>query len=418
MAIPWGRGVGKSYFMRLACYLLIAEWEYRQRPGADTHGVRIVILMPTLVQFKKVHLSAMLGELCGKWSFLGAVVNKTLMTVTFPGGSWIQVVSAEEAEGNRGIRCDLVVIDEADDVDPDLVKAITLAYFTEPHALRLMLIGGTPKRGRYGLLWMAHSEWPASSARCFSVHATCYDTSRVDPTYIDETVKPKISTAMFRREYLCDFDSAEGLVYGHFDPEVHVREPDEGTRFSEILVGADFGFEDPGVFLVIGVTGSGRDAQCWILEEVYEQHQHESWWVLQAQRIEMVYGQRYPSAKRKWYHDPSAASRCSALKADAHCNLQEVDNSIEDGVNYVADALVVRELENRKQWTQLYVSPTCENTIIEFGRYKRKRDPKNTERVLDDILDRDNHAMDSLRYALYNRFGGIDRRIGGGYGHT
>ncbi|MGZ9928067.1 hypothetical protein ACXYTC_24075, partial [Escherichia coli] len=80
---------------------------------------------------------------------------------------------------------------------------------------------------------------------------------------------------------------------------IHVREPDKSATWSDVLVGVDFGYEDPGTYIVVGVTGNGRDATAHVLEEVYQQHKTESWWVERAIEIRA----RYPQAK--WYCDPS-----------------------------------------------------------------------------------------------------------------
>ena len=84
----------------------------------------------------------------------------------------------------------------------------------------------------------------------------------------------------------------------------------------------------------------------------------------------------------------------------------------------MADVLLVRVRPPRSpddqdvvRWAQMYVSPKCKATITEFGKYRRKRDPKNQNRILDDIQDRDNHCMDAIRYALFTHFGGPDKRI-------
>lgn len=428
VAIPWGRGIGKSWFLRTVCYLLVAQWDGVVRPSVETAdglatpdgpGIRIVILMPTLAQFKKVHLTLLEQEITGRWKFLGGVLNKTDFKVSFPGGSWIQVVSAEVAQGSRGIRCDVVLPDEADDIDPEVVESVTQPWFTEPHSLRITMIGGTPKRGRYGLLWRAHNDWPKDpllAATHFSIHATCYDAPKhVDRHYIDTEIKPKTSTAIWRREYLCDFDSAEGLVYPMFLPSFHVRAPDYGVPYSEILVGVDHGFEDPGVILVAGVIGNGKDAIVHLLEEVYEQHHESGWWDEKAAEV----AGRYLRYQQRWYADPSRPDRVQGIKKrcrEVHGDrlrmlMGECDNGIEPGVAAVADRIAIRDHDPERpgeaptRSSRFYVAPECVNTIREFGLYRRKRDPRNQERVLDDILDRDNHTQDSLRYLTVSRFG-------------
>jgi hypothetical protein len=435
----FARGVGKSWFFRQVAYLLIAEWDGRMRPSVTVPGkglskpkrpgVRGVFLMPTLEQFRKVHLPDLLTdlELAGDWAFLRGEVNKTTLRVAFPGGSWIQIVSAEAAQGARGMRCDFVIPDECDDIDPEIVESVTQPWFTEPHSLRITLLGGTPKRGRHGLLWRAYHEWPSDpklAATHHSVHATCYEAPRqVDPAYIETQVLPKTRQAIFKREYLCDFDAAEGLVYQAFTASFHVREPDYGIPWSEVLVGVDHGTSDPGVYLVLGVLGNGRDAIVHALEEVYQTDQDTTWWMDQAE----VLARRYARFRQRWYADPSRPDRIMDIRRRVRekvkeCgpafSIEEGKNEIEAGVDALADRIALRKREVMRpdmsivitEHARFYVSTSCKNTIREFGLYKRKRDPRNVERVLDDILDKDNHAMDAARYAVFTRFGGPDRR--------
>lgn len=47
----------------------------------------------------------------------------------------------------------------------------------------------------------------------------------------------------------------------------------------------------------------------------------------------------------------------------------------------------------------IHIHPRCENTIKEFSNYQYKIDPK-TQEVLPVLLDKDNHCIDALRYAV------------------
>ena len=409
VCLPWGRGGGKSTLLRVFCYLLIAQWEHRRRPGARHDGVRIAIVMPTLLQARKVHQILLLSELegSGEWSWLGARVNRTELRVDFPGGSWLAFVSAEAAQNARGLRCDVVAIDEADDVDAEIVDAVTLPWFSEPHSLRITLVVGTPKRGRYGLLYRTHRRGTPGVAEYIddhvSVHATCYDFPKFVSPIAVAKAKRETPAPIFEREWLCSFDSSSGLVYPMFSERFHVREPHPGTDFAEVLIGGDHGYEDPGSLVVIGVTGGGRDVVCYAVEEVYAQHKTEQWWIDRAAELH----DRYPRAR--WYFDPSMPARIESYKR-LGIRADKTQNAVEDGIASVADMLSIRERDDGHEWAQLYVSPRCENVIREMGLYRRKRDPRNTERVLDDIDTRNDHALDCVRYALHTRFGGPRHR--------
>ena len=409
VCIPWGRGGGKSYFDRQYAYFMVATMDGQTRPGIDGTGVRIAVLMPTLAQARKVHQRLLIAELTGsgRWAWLGGAINKTELRVDFPGGSWIQFVSAETAlVSARGIRADIAIVDECDDVDVPVYDAIIRPWFTEPASLSIKLLSGTPKRGRYGLLYRTHMRGIGKLldkrgqrfARHHSFHATCYAFPKfVSAREIEEAKQDPALAQIFPREYLCSFDAGEGLVYPMFSESFHVREPDSATVWTEVLVGVDHGYEDPGCIYVIGVQGSGADATAHVIHEVYRSRQLDDWWLEQARQ---VIGW-FPQAR--WFIDPSRPDKVAAFKR-AGARIGEVDNSIEPGVAIVANLLAVRDRERAPQFARLYVSPACPNLIREFGLYRRRRDPKNTESVLDDIEDKNNHAMDALRYPLLARF--------------
>lgn len=368
-------------------------------------GCRVVHLMPTFKACKDVHAALAEEDLgkAGEWGWLGAKIDHQRWRISFPGGGWIQWFGTKEANSARGIRCDLVTMDECDDIDPGVLDSVVRPWFSEPWSLKGLLLGGTPRRGRYGLLYREHRKGLEGKAGRFSVPATFDDAPETcDLAYI-QRVREDTPLAIFRREYLCDFDSAEGLVYNIFEESFHVRVHDPRTIWSEILVGVDHGYEDPGALVVIGVAGGGREATCHIIEEFYEQHKTESWWIERAKEIRA----RYPRAK--WYADPSRPDRIRGLKEGAHVEFVQAKNAIEDGIAAVADRLVQRVDPNdrtgRRRFSRLYVHPRCAHTIAEFRTYRRKRDPRDPERVLDAPEDRNNHAMDALRYPIFTRFG-------------
>lgn len=398
---PWGRGVGKSYFVRILWYLLVSEWDGRRIPGAKHDGIRIVLLMPTLEQAKKVHGHLMLAELEGDWSFLGAKVDRTTWRISFPGGSWIQWVTAERARNIRGLRCDAIFVDECDDVEITTFDAICVPWLSEPHSLKQIFLSGTPTRGRHGLLYKTYRLGVDGAPGHAAFHATYLDVPEHVDNALVERQRAFTDKALFAREWLADFDAAEGLVYPHFAESFHVREPHPQTTWTEVLVGIDWGYEDPGVILVAGVAGSGRDATVHLLEEVYRQHETLSWWIGRAAEVKA----RYARYRQRWYADPSQPAAIEQMRREAGVPVAGADNAIEDGVTALADRIARRQPEGGAEYARLYVSRACKNTIREFGVYRRKRDPKDRDRVLDTIEDKANHAMDAARYLTFTRFG-------------
>jgi len=422
--LGWGRGTGKSHFLRTVCWLRVAEWDGKLRTKAQEpfRGVRIAWLMPARKQFVDVHGASILQDLepGGKYGFLGGKVNRATWHIDFPGGSTLMPFPAADANSKtaRGIRADILVVDEGDDVDTSVYDSVAIPWLSARWSLGEELIAGTPTRGRHGL-WFRTLKWgrlgerirrgeavPDLSPEETKAYASIYPFLA---TYVDtpETVDPvavakaKATTppSIFKREWLADPDSAEGLVFGDvFVESFHVRSPPQDVTWTEILIGCDHGTEDPGCLLLVGVIGHGNDATAWVIDEVYESHRLEGWWTQQLKR----WTGWYPN--HRFYGDPSRPGTVEAYRLNAGARVQEVDNSIEDGINAVADRFVIREREDGSRFARLYVSPKCVNLIAELGKYRRKADPRDKDRYLEDILDRWNHSIDALRYCLFNRF--------------
>jgi hypothetical protein len=201
--------------------------------------------------------------------------------------------------------------------------------------------------------------------------------------------------ATFAREWECDFDSAEGLVYSGFDEKFHVREVPTGLRIQKRGLGIDHGWADPGVFLEYGIAGHGDGSELWITDEHYHSEKPNHEW-------DQIVTERYHG----WtaWADPSRPDRINDLRR-AGLSIRGADNSIDAGLARVAELLHIRTDEAGEKWCRLYISPRCVNTIREMLSYKRKPDPMNAGRFLEDIIDRDNHTSDALRYLTIGEFG-------------
>lgn len=399
LTLTWGRGLGKSFFLRLMIWLLVAKWYGKKRRTVDGEmtGIRIYILMPTLKQFKGVHGALFEQENDTKWKFLGGKLNKTDYSITFPDGSFILPVPAAVAtsERGRGFRGDVVCIDECDDIDSSVRDAVVRPWFTEPWSLGIEIDVGTPKRGRHGLLFRLFDRGQKREPGHYSFRVKSSDCPEiVSPKFLADE-KRTCPAAYYAREYEADFDSAEGLVYP-FDEAFHVREPPPNIHFNRYVVGGDHGWNDPGVLLLGGIYGHGDDAGLWILEEHYASERPNNQW-------DAIVTEHYQGI-RGWL-DPSRPDRINDYRR-AGLNAHGADNSIEAGVSRVADLLVKRYIEGLDEpYARLYVHPRCVNTIREFKSYRRKRDPSNVSGFLEDIEDKNNHAMDSLRYMAIGEFG-------------
>ncbi len=405
LTLVFGRGVGKSYTQRRIWYKLISEWEHRERPGRrGLFGVRIILLCPTFKNATDTYANALLNELATAFAFLGGVVNRSKWRVDFPGGSWIQFFGAENMDAARGMRCDVVSADECDDIDESSFAAVANPWLSEPWSLRIRILSGTPRRGRFGLLYHSYalgfeldSDGNKKHQNCFGLHATYRDAPRQVDVKAVEELRLTTDPQLFAREWEASFDSGDALVYP-FRYDQHVRPIASRAGWSEIIGGMDWGWADPAALVVCGVRGQGRDATVHVFREVYKSQQPLSWLVQQAKALQSS----FPTMR--WWADPSQPANIDVMRS-AGIRVEAADNDIPSGVTAVADRLFPRVNADGSVLPRLFVDPSCTNTIKEFSNYRRKRDPRDKDHVLDKIEDRYNHAMDALRYAIFNRFG-------------
>jgi hypothetical protein len=431
VVLAWGRGVGKSTFHIMMWFLLVAQWDHVEREtvgGAKIKGIRIVVIGPTrkqLVDIFGAHLRAALTTSMngGGWSELGGKLNKTIWRVEFPGGSWIQFFGMDTADAARGLRCDVISGDEIDDVEISAYDGVSAPWLSETWSLKMQALSGTPRRGRHGLLWRRYDQGRRGIDGIHSFHATYRDAPDIVDQKFVEGQRAILLAAVFAREWECDFDAGEGLVYSMFHPEAHLRDPNPKAVPTETVVGVDWGFEDPGVMLVCHVYGSGKDAVVHVVEEHRAQHQALSYWVAKAKEIQ----RRFPKAV--FFSDPSQPA--SILECtQAGVRMFPAKNDREDGVNAVADRLVQRAasiicethrstgegLEECKDCRQIRLPPRlliaarCTDLIREMGLYKRKKG-REKDSYTDAIQDGNDHGCDALRYAIFTRFGSpVDQR--------
>ena len=204
IALIWSRGTGKSFIQRLIAYSLISEWDGRVMPGAPRTGFRVVFLFDTLEHYKDVHGRLMIQELDGPFRGLGATYDRSTYHISFPGGSWIHPVPAREynSQKGRGIRCDAIMCDESDDIDESVYASVAVPWFSEPWSYKLAMLAGTPRKGRYGLLYRMHSMGlDASCPNHYTLHATYRDAPETVDERAVEEARRLMSPAVFAREW-------------------------------------------------------------------------------------------------------------------------------------------------------------------------------------------------------------------------
>lgn len=184
----------------------------------------------------------------------------------------------------------------------------------------------------------------------------------------------------WRQEVLGEVVAFEGLIYPQFSVERHVAEPPPKEEFVAYYGGQDWGWTNPGVFLLAGLH---KDGALWVLREWYETERTLDWWTEQVKQAHAEYRLQTLDC------DPSEPGNLDAY-ARAGLPARKANNAIIPGITAVSGKLSAGEL---------YLAPGCINTISELGGYCWKRG-RDGDVKRDEPEKQHDHACDALRYLI------------------
>jgi hypothetical protein len=194
------------------------------------------------------------------------------------------------------------------------------------------------------------------------------------------------------------FATFKGQVFKEWRPRIHVTEPFEIPKDWHKVRGVDFGFNNPFCCLWVARDPDGR-------YYVYDEH-------FQSQQLNAFHAAQIK--QRRWqpalpwfgqtYSDHDAQQRAELAGLDILCT--PANKAIAQGLSTVRSLMQVQEDGKPR----LMVFKNCKNLIREIAKY---RFPEGTTgRNPSDLpVDKDNHAIDALRYAIYSdylrQYGGV-----------
>lgn len=144
--------------------------------------------------------------------------------------------------------------------------------------------------------------------------------------------------------------------------------------------GADWGYVDPTALVKAWVDMAKRTI--YVEEEAYQVG-------AELDEIPALFGEVTGSKSHTIRADNSRPETISSLTRNGFPKIEPCEKwpgSVDDGIAYLRSFDVV-------------VHPRCKHVVEEFKLYSRKID-KLTGEVLPDIIDKHNHCVDALRYAL------------------
>lgn len=202
--------------------------------------------------------------------------------------------------------------------------------------------------------------------------------------FTDEDIRimrSQMSEEMAKQELDAEIVAFDGLVYPGFNTDINVIDPlDQLPEGSQVIGGVDFGWKDPFVHIWVAKT----NGVYVVFDEYYRSGQFIE------DHASSIKANRFNSRVQRRWADPSSPQFSAELDYRG-ISSYPANNDVKLGVDCVR-----RLLDQRR----IFVTRNCKDVIREFGQYHYpETKEKNTKDVPHDSF---NHAMDALRYVVYN----------------
>ncbi len=216
------------------------------------------------------------------------------------------------------------------------------------------------------------------------------DNEFIDEEYLENLKQQYPENSMMHDRLLRGkWVASEGLVYPNFDMEKHVVSGsellDDYNDYKRVVAGADSGWKNPRVLLVIGVTGSGS---VHVLDEFYRSKTSVQ------DAVDWLNSKSYDVGTI--YHDPSEPEEIQEYKKNGF-NCKKGVNDIIPGITEVSKYFAGTDGK------EILIHKKCKNFINELlsYRYPDGTSGRGKNRNEDETPIKENdHACDSLRYCL------------------
>jgi len=358
-------------------------WKYPGTRHLFTRKTLTELSAAALVDFRKWVLLPNDGVV-----FFGGNKEKPAAYV-YPNGSEIVVGGLDDSRKIMSTQYDTAYVQEASDVEEEDIENLQTRLRNNAMPYQQLLMDCNPQGPDHWLL-----------ARCnrgdcrllVSLHK---DNPTVTPEYL--AALSRLTGVRRERLYLGIWAAAEGVVYEEFSRKRHVIDGVETAlpRFQWHFASQDWGFTNPGVFGIWGVTGDGVAV---LIHEIYQTGKTvDGYWVPAVRPLHKHYRLRSIQC------DPSEPDFIQQY-INAGLPAVKANNAIPPGVGAVQERLARDRVlfwsgALRQRDEALVAEHKPFSTIQEFPAYVW---PKNVagKPVKEKPQEGDDHGMDMVRYAI------------------
>jgi phage terminase large subunit len=215
-------------------------------------------------------------------------------------------------------------------------------------------------------------------------------------TYLPPTFREDVSRGKpfwWTARYLDgSFEFSDGAVYPSFSQHIveHFDIPDHWER----LAGADFGLRDPSVMLMAAIDP--KDGVVYIYKEHYENDKpvpHH------AKKMRAMLDDVPLGLLRQPVADPSGKKQNINDRRSLFDHYAEYGIFFKPGNNRIRDGIM--KVYSYFELGRLKIFNTCTNTIREGINYKYETQELDSKKNFNENpIDKENHAMDTIRYII------------------
>lgn len=224
--------------------------------------------------------------------------------------------------------------------------------------------------------------------------------SHIAPTSLNPYLPPDFMESVTKgkpqwwveRFFYGSFEATEGLVFPEFSK--HIVDPFSIPRHWERVFAADFGLRDPTVLLAGAIDPD--NGILYIYDEHYESGRSIKY---HAEKMNQMLKPIRPGLIRYIVGDPKGKAKSERDMRSIFDYYAEYGIYFKPGINKIEDGIL--KVYSYFEMNKLKIFSTCRNTIREGLNYKYKPQDLDSRKNPDEKpLDKDNHAMDALRYMV------------------
>lgn len=374
-----GAGSGKSVFITQK--LLYKYLKYANRKCLVIRKVQATQKDSCFALFKSTLSTWQLYDQCK--------MNKTELTIELPNGSTFLFKGLDDPERIKSIaNIDDIWVEECTEIDDFTFDQLCLRLRSKNKYNQIFCSFNPVSKSNW--VYKRWFENTYNKDNTLVLHTTYLDNKFLPQSYIDNLLEMKETNPVYYRIYaLGEFATLDKLVYTNWEEkQFNYLDILNRNKDNQAIFGLDWGYvNDPNAFVCAVVDNKAKEL--YIFDEFYVKG------LTNEDIAKAIIDKGY--RKEIVVCDSAEPKSIEELKQYGITRAKPCSKGRDSILNGI------QQLQQYK----IYVLPSCENIIEELKNYTWTKD-KTTNEYINKPIDKYNHLLDALRYAVtsYNKSNG------------